>query len=147
MYKHILVPTDGSDLSKQAARAAVVLAKTSGARVTAFYAKAGYPQEYYDDGAPTGPNKPEEFAKATEKKARRALDTVMDLCKRAGVKAAKLSANSDTPYQAIIDAAVEADCDLIFMASHGRKGLQALLLGSETYKVLKHSKIPVLVHR
>jgi len=147
MYKHILLPTDGSELSMQAAREAVALAKSSGARITAFFAKPGYPQEYYDDGAPTGPNTPEEFAKSTEKKARRALDSVVELCKKAGVKAAKLSVDSDTPYQAIIDAAAKVDCDLIFMASHGRKGLGLMLLGSVTYKVLTHSKIPVLVHR
>lgn len=146
MYKHILVPTDGSELSTQAARAAVALAKSSGARITAFYAKPGYPQEYYDDGAPSGPNKPEEFAKSTEKQARRALDFVTDLCKKADVKGNRISVTSDTPAQAILDAASKAGCDLIFMASRGRHGLSALLLGSETYKVLTNAKIPVLVH-
>ncbi len=146
MYKHILVPTDGSELSTQAARAAVALAKSSGARITAFYAKPGYPQEFYDDGAPSGPNKPEEFAKSTEKKARRALDFVTDLCKKDGVKGNRISVTSDTPAAAILDAASKAGCDLIFMASRGRHGLSALLLGSETYKVLTNAKIPVLVH-
>lgn len=147
MYKHILVPTDGSELSMEAARAAAVLAKSCGARITAFYAQPGYPQEYFDDGAPSGPNTPAEFAKSTEKKARRVLDAVGEICKKAGIKSARVTTVSDTPYQAIIDAAEKSKCDLIFMASHGRKGLRALLLGSETYKVLSHSKMPVFVHR
>ena len=146
MYKHILVPTDGSELSTQAACAAVDLAKSSGARITAFFAKPGYPQEYYNDGAPSGPNRPEEFAKLTEKKARRALDSVVELCKKAGVKGNKISVTSDTPAEAILDAASKTGCDLIFMASRGRHGLSALFLGSETYKVLTYAKIPVLVH-
>jgi nucleotide-binding universal stress UspA family protein len=75
------------------------------------------------------------------------LDFVVDLGKEAGVPVEKLSLTSDIPYEAIIDAATQAGCDLIFMASHGRRGISALLLGSETHKVLTHSTIPVLVYR
>ena len=71
----------------------------------------------------------------------------MQLCEEAGVPVERMSLTSDIPYQAIIDAANQAGCDLIFMASHGRRGFSALLLGSETNKVLTHSKIPVLVYR
>ena len=71
----------------------------------------------------------------------------LNLCKEAGVPCNKVSATSDIPYEAIIDAATQSGCDLIFMASHGRRGLASLLLGSETQKVLTHSTIPVLVYR
>ncbi|MBL8425483.1 MAG: universal stress protein [Candidatus Accumulibacter phosphatis] len=146
MYKHILVPTDGSELSREAAGAAVALAKESGARITAFYARQPYPKNLYDDGAPMGSAKPEKFAKLTEQQARRNLGFVIDLCKKAGVKGDRMATISDSPAEAILEAASKAGCDLIFMASRGRHGLSALFLGSETYKVLTYAKIPVLVH-
>lgn len=146
MYKHILVPTDGSELSREAARAAVSLAKDSGACITAFFVKQPYPKNLYDDGAPMGATKPEKFAKFTEQQARRNLAFVIEMCKKEGVKGNKISVTSDTPAAAILEAANKAGCDLIFMASRGRHGLSALFLGSETYKVLTYAKIPVLVH-
>ncbi|MCM8595068.1 universal stress protein [Accumulibacter sp.] len=147
MFKHILVPTDGSELSKETARRAVSFARETGARITAFYAKPEYPVSYYGEGALIDPTTPEKFAKLAEQQARQTLDFVVDLCREAGVEGSSLSLTSDVPYQAIIDAASQAGCDLIFMASHGRRGFSALLLGSETSKVLTHSKIPVLVYR
>ncbi|MCM8596084.1 universal stress protein [Accumulibacter sp.] len=147
MYRHILVPSDGSELSMAAARAAVALARDTGARITAFHVKPPYPESFYDDGAPSGPAKPERFAGLVDRHAKRILDSVLDLCRKAGVPADSRTATSDAPYQAIIDAANKAGCDLIFMASHGRSGVKALFLGSETYKVLSSSKIPVLVYR
>lgn len=146
VYTHILVPTDGSDLSKEAASAAVALAKESGARITTIFAKKPYPENLYDDGAPVGAIKPEKFAKLTEQQAQRSLGFVIDLCKKAGVKASKIVTTSDSPAQAILEAATKGGCDLIFMASRGRHGLTAMFLGSETYKVLSYAKIPVLVH-
>jgi nucleotide-binding universal stress UspA family protein len=143
MYKHILVPTDGSELSREAARAAVSFAKESGARITAFFAKQPYPASLYDDGAPMGATKPEKFAKVTEQQARRNLGFISELCKKEGDK---IATTSDTPAEAILDAAGKAGCDLIFMASRGRRGLSLLILGSETAKVLTYAKIPVLVH-
>ncbi|MBP6708925.1 MAG: universal stress protein [Candidatus Accumulibacter sp.] len=147
MFKHILVPTDGSDLSKETARRAVSFAKEAGARITAFFAKPEYPVSYYGEGALIDPTTPEKFAELAEQQAQETLDFVAELCASAGVEVHKLSLTSDVPYQAIIDAATQAGCDLIFMASHGRRGFSALLLGSETNKVLTHSKIPVLVYR
>ncbi|MBK7955663.1 MAG: universal stress protein [Candidatus Accumulibacter sp.] len=147
MFKHILVPTDGSELSKETARRAVSFAKEAGARITAFFAKPEYPVSYYGEGALIDPTTPEMFAELAEQQAQQTLDFVAQLCQDAGVQFAKLSLTSDIPYQAIIDAATQADCDLIFMASHGRRGFTALLLGSETNKVLTHSRIPVLVYR
>lgn len=147
MFKHILVPTDGSELSQETARRAVSFAREAGARVTAFYAKPEYPVTYYGEGALIDPTTPEKFAEMAEQQAQQTLEFVVDLCRNAGVVVDTLAITSDVPYQAIIDGATQLGCDLIFMASHGRRGFTALLLGSETNKVLTHSKIPVLVYR
>ena len=147
MFKHILVPTDGSQLSQDTARRAISFAKETGARITAFFAKPEYPVTYYGEGALIDPTTPEKFAELAEQQAEQTLDFVVELGATEGVQVAKRSLTSDIPYQAIIDAATEAGCDLIFMASHGRRGITALLLGSETNKVLTHSKITVLVYR
>jgi len=147
MFKHILVPVDGSDLSKDTARRAVSFAKEAGARITAFFARPEYPVSYYGEGALIDPTTPEKFAELAEQQAQQVLDFVVELCQNADVEVDRLALTSDIPYQAIIDAATQSNCDLIFMASHGRRGISALLLGSETHKVLTHSKIPVLVYR
>jgi len=112
-----------------------------------FFAKPEYPVSYYGEGALIDPTTPEKFAELAEQQAEQVLDFVAGLCKDAAVPVEKLSLTSDIPYQAIIDAATQSGCDLIFMASHGRRGISALLLGSETHKVLTHSTIPVLVYR
>jgi len=147
MFKHLLVPTDGSELSQETARRAISFAKEAGARVTAFFAKPEYPVSYYGEGALIDPTTPERFAELSEQQAQQTLEGIRSLGREAGVEVNSLSTTSDIPYQAIIDAALEANCDLIFMASHGRRGFSALLLGSETNKVLTHSTIPVLVYR
>ena len=147
MFKHILVPTDGSQLSEDTASRAVSFAKEAGARITAFYAKPEFPVSYYGEGALIDSTTPEKFAELAEQHAQEILDFVESLCQAAGVRCTKLTLTSDIPYEAIIDAATESECDLIFMSSHGRRGLSALLLGSETNKVLTHTKIPVLVYR
>ena len=147
MFKHILVPTDGSQLSEDTARRAVSFAKEAGARITAFYAKPEFPVTYYGEGALIDSTTPEKFTEMAEQQAQQILGFVERLCQESGVQCAKLALTSDVPYEAIIDAANQSDCDLIFMASHGRRGLTSLLLGSETNKVLTHTKIPVLVYR
>jgi nucleotide-binding universal stress UspA family protein len=147
MFKHILVPTDGSQLSQETTRRAVTFAKETGARVTAFYAKPEYPVTYYGEGALIDPTTPEKFAELAEEQAKEILDFVEKQCQESGVNFTRLSLTSDIPYEAIIEAATSSKCDLIFMSSHGRRGISALLLGSETHKVLTHSKIPVLVYR
>ncbi len=147
MFKHLLVPTDGSELSQETARRAVSFAKETGARVTAVYAKPEYPVTYYGEGALIDPTTPEKFAELAEQQASQTLSFVETLCLDAGVECDKLSLTNDVPYEAIIAAATQSGCDLIFMASHGRRGFSGLLLGSETNKVLTHSKIPVLVFR
>jgi nucleotide-binding universal stress UspA family protein len=147
MFKHILVPTDGSQLSQDTVRRAVSFAKEAGARITAFYAKPEYPVTYYGEGALIDSTTPEQFAELAEQQAQQHLGFVENLCQDAGVPCDKLTLTSDITYEAIIEAATQSDCDLIFMASHGRRGFSGLLLGSETNKVLTHTKIPVLVFR
>ncbi len=147
MFKHILVPSDGSRLSQETARRAVAFAQESGARITAFYAKPDFPECFFGEGALVDPGSPEKFARLADEEADRILDFVVQLAENAGVHCTRLSARSGIPYEAIIAAANEHGCDLIFMSSHGRSGIGALLLGSETHKVLTHSKIPVLVYR
>jgi nucleotide-binding universal stress UspA family protein len=147
MFKHILVPTDGSEFSQNSVRRAVSFAKEAGARITAFYAKPEYPVTYYGEGALIDTTTPEQFSQLAEQQAQEILGFVENLCQEVGVPCTKLSLTSDIPYEAIIEAANSSGCDLIFMSSHGRRGFTALLLGSETNKVLTHSTIPVLVYR
>jgi len=147
MFKHILVPTDGSPFSQDTVRRAVSFAKDAGARITAFYAKPEYPVTYYGEGMLIDPTAPEQFAQLADEQAQKILGFVEQLCQENGVDCSKMTLISDIPYEAIIEAAKQAECDLIFMASHGRRGLSAMLLGSETNKVLTHTTIPVLVYR
>ena len=147
MFKHILVPTDGSEFSMTTVRRALSFASEAGAKVTFYFAKPDYPIAFYGEGALIDPTTPEKFAEMADSQAHRILTEAANLAKEAGVESAIASTVSDIPYQGIIAAAESAQCDLIFMASHGRRGLAALLLGSETQRVLTHSKIPVLVYR
>ena len=147
MFKHILVPTDGSQLSEDTFRRAISFAREAGAKITAFFAKPEYPIAYFGEGALIDPTTPEKFAELADQQAGEYLGKMKSLCEEAGVECDTVSTTSDVPYQAIIDAAGKAGCDLIFMASHGRRGISGLLLGSETHKVLTHSTIPVLVYR
>jgi len=147
MFKHILVPTDGSQLSLDTVRRAVTFARETGARVTFFFAKPDYPVAFYGEGALIDPTTPEKFAEMAEQQSKDILGKAEALAIEAGVACASRSSTSDIPYMAIIEAAQGAGCDLIFMASHGRRGISGFLLGSETNKVLTHSKVPVLVYR
>lgn len=147
MFTHILVPTDGSHLSEEAVRKAVAFAKETGARITAFYAKPEGPMAQYIEGIQVDKLVLEQYEKTATQHAKAVLGFVEGLCRDAGVTCITAEASSDSPYEAIIEAANANGCDLIFMASHGRRGISGLLLGSETSKVLTHSKIPVLVFR
>lgn len=147
MFKHILVPTDGSALSTDTVKRAVVFAKEIGAKLTFFYAKPDYPVAYYGEGALIDPTTPERFAELADKQAKEILSAAESEARSAAVNCTSVSTVSDIPYEAIIDASTAAGCDLIFMSSHGRRGISGLLLGSETQKVLTHSKTPVLVYR
>ena len=145
MFKHVLLPTDGSKLSENAIRMGVQLAKTINAKVTGFHVIPEfhvftYKTEMLEDTK-------REFARDSNAYAAQYLSVIETAAKAAGVPYEVVSAVNDHPYEAIVGAAKERACDLIVMASHGRNGVQAVLLGSETQKVLTHSHVPVLVCR
>ena len=147
MFKHILVPTDGSDLSKLAVERAISFATETSAKVTFFHAQPDYPLPVFGEGAVFDAISPNEFQASIEAEAKRILQQVSEQAQQAGIEFATDTLAAALPWEAIIDAANRHRCDLIFMASHGRSGLAGLLIGSETHKVLTHSKIPVLVYR
>jgi nucleotide-binding universal stress UspA family protein len=148
MFKHILVCTDGSKLSDKAVDAAVRLAKDLGAKLTAFHATPEYPVNPFPEYAiVAGSLAPETWEAHQEKRAQRILKKLQIRARKAGVDCSTLHRPDVDPYRAIIDAAKKSRCDLIVMASHGRRGLEGLVLGSETNKVVAHSKLPVLVYR
>ena len=147
MFKHILVPTDGSALSESAVSRAVTFARSSGARITFFYSQPDFPMPSYGAGALIDPTTPEQFSRSAAAEAQSILAKAKAVADADGVVAATDTVVNEVPYQAVIDAADRHGCDLIFMASHGRRGIAGFLLGSETQKVLTHSKTPVLVYR
>ncbi|HVP09260.1 MAG TPA: universal stress protein [Burkholderiales bacterium] len=148
MYSHILVCTDGSKLSQKAIKTAARLAKALGARLTGAYVGAPYIAPIYSEGMIYSANVTRaQYEKAVQSAARKALEHVTGAAKAAGVSAGTATITANTPWQGILKAAQSKKCDLIVMASHGRRGLAGLLLGSETVKVLTHSKVPVLVCR
>lgn len=146
MFKHILIPTDGAELSEKAVKAGIDFAKSISAKVTGFRAVDLYPWAY-GDYVPLDVYSPEQRAEQEIALSTRILKSVTDYAKTAEVPCQVFHAKSIVPYEGIIKAAEDKGCDLIFMASHGRRGLAGLLLGSETAKVLTHCKIPVLVYR
>jgi nucleotide-binding universal stress UspA family protein len=148
MFKHILVSTDGSRLSSKAIRVAVRLAAATGAKLTGAYVIAPYIAPMYGEAAMYVPAvSPKRYKELTGREARKALSVIEIEARTAGVDYRGASLTSDTPWEGIIRTAKGRKCDLIVMASHGRRGLAGLVLGSETTKVLTHSKIPVLVCR
>jgi nucleotide-binding universal stress UspA family protein len=148
MYKHILVSTDGSKLSGKAIRTAVRLAGATGAKVTGVYVNAPYMPPAYGEGMMYMPAiSPKRYKELTERAARKALAVVEIEARTAGVEYGSAMLTADNPWEGIIRTAKAKKCDLIVMSSHGRRGLAGLLLGSETTKVLTHSKVPVLVCR
>jgi nucleotide-binding universal stress UspA family protein len=147
MFRHLLIPTDGSALSKKAAAHGVKFAQETGAKVTGFFAAPPYRPVVYEDFVPANYMTPKQHEQATAKLAAKYLDPIEKACKEAGVPYQGLHVASEFPADAIIEAAKAKKCDLVFMASHGRRGLAGVLLGSETAKVITHSKIPVLVYR
>jgi nucleotide-binding universal stress UspA family protein len=145
MYKHILLPTDGSPLSERAVADGIRLAKALGAKVTAFHVT---PLVHPESENPTAfAAQVREHERRAEESTRTALGQAEQAARAAGVAWSGLHKEGDSPWEEIIAAAGAQGCDLIFMASHGRRGVSALVLGSETHKVLTHSKIPVLVVR
>ena len=149
MYKHILVPLDDSPLSGKAARTAVRLARSTRARITVLHVIAPFRTPAFVDGVVPYPElySPAAYKKSTERYARKLLAKVEALARAARVRCVAVLVTDEQPWKAIIRTARGRRCDLILMASHGRRGIAAVVLGSETTKVLTHSKIPVLVCR
>ena len=144
MYQHILIPTDGSELTTTAVEAAARLAKALDARVTILSVKDPFPFSAISEMQPMPP---QEFLDAQERLAQSRVKLAQEACQAMGLSHQGFTVEADHPWKAIIDTAKTHACDLIVMASHGRRGVSALLLGSETQKVLTHSKVPVLVVR
>jgi nucleotide-binding universal stress UspA family protein len=142
MYKRILISTDGSEISQKAAQAAVELAKASGGQLFAISVKEPFPYSAISEMQPVPP---QEFFDAQERIASERVKAVASAAGAAGVACHAHTVEALHPWEAILDHAKTQNCDLVVMASHGRRGLSALLLGSETQKVLTHSSIPVLV--
>jgi nucleotide-binding universal stress UspA family protein len=147
MYKHILLPTDGSPLSQRAADAGIALAAALGARVTALFVAPAPTPLVYDEFIPVAYMTPEQHAELIDRASARYLGHIARRAQAAGVPCEGVKLTGEYPAETIVEAARARKCDLIVMASHGRRGVKALLLGSETARVLAHSKIPVLVHR
>jgi nucleotide-binding universal stress UspA family protein len=142
MYKRILISTDGSDISLKAAQSAIALARATGAELFAISVKEPFPYSAISEMQPVPP---QEFFDAQERIAAERVKGVVSAAAAAGVKCQAHTVEALHPWEAILDHAKTQGCDLITMASHGRSGLSALLLGSETQKVLTHSTLPVLV--
>jgi nucleotide-binding universal stress UspA family protein len=145
MYRHILIPTDGSELSQNAIDYGMALAKSVNAKVTVLTVSTSFHLFAVEPGLVT--DTPEQYGKRIANLISKYLDVAKEAALAAGVSCETMHVEHDQPYQAIIETAARKSCDLIVMASHGRRGISAIVLGSETVKVLTHSTIPVLVFR
>ena len=147
MYQRILVPTDGSALSKKAVNSAIEQAAATGAELVALYVVPRYPMSYFEGGISVSNSEVARTEKQWTEKGQAVVDEVQRAAKAGGVKAKGVLARSNLVAESVISTAKKHKCDLIVMASHGRKGIKRVLLGSETQHVLTHSKLPVLVLR
>lgn len=147
MFQRILVTTDGSALSRKAVRSAIELADTTGAELIVLHVVPRYPTSYFEGGMSVSTEDVGRIEKQWAEHGQALVDGALELARKAGVKAKAALARSDLVAEAVIAAARKHKCDLVVMASHGRKGLKRLLLGSETQHVLTHSSVPVLVLR
>ena len=147
MYQRILVATDGSPLSKKAVKTAIDFAASTGAELVALHVVPRYPMSYFEGAIGIAPQDVARTEKAWTEKGQDILADVATAARGKGVKVKPVIVHSDLVGQSVIAAAKKNKCDLIVMASHGRKGLKRVLLGSETQQVLTHGTIPVLVLR
>ena len=147
MYQRILVATDGSDLSSTAVASAIELAAAIGAEMVALYVVPRYPVSYFEGGITISVEDIARTEKQWSDKGQAVVDAVQEQARAQGVTAKAVVAQSDLVAESIMSAATKHGCDLVVMASHGRKGIKRILLGSETQHVLTHSTVPVLVLR
>lgn len=146
-YSHLLVPSDGSDLSRAAIQQAVALARQLGARITFLHVLAHVPVPLGGLGEALDPRTMEALIAVNRQESERILAEAASLAEAGGVEAACERVSGDLPHRGIVATAERLGCDLIVMASHGRRGLSGLLIGSETQRVLNQAPCPVLVHR
>ena len=147
MFKHILIPTDGSAVANKAVNAGIQLAQQLGARVTGYYAVEAIQPRVYGEGYIVDNRTIKVFEQQARAAGQRHIDSMANAADAVGVKFTGMVTTDETPYEGIIEAAKKQKCDAIFMASHGRRGLAGILMGSVAHKVLTHSKLPVLVYR
>ena len=147
MFKHILIPTDGSPVSAKAVKAGIAFAKQSGAKVTGYHAVEPVPTHLYGEGYVADKAMIAEFERRRRDAARKRIAAIARQARKAGVRFEPLVQIARTPYEGIVDAARKRKCDLILMSSHGHRGFSRLLLGSVADKVIQLSKVPVLVYR
>jgi nucleotide-binding universal stress UspA family protein len=147
MFKNILIPTDGSEFSEKVVKDGVAMAKVINARITGVHVFPTHHISPYGEFGPSDDLVQKQMRDAAQSEANKYLDHIQAAAKAAGVSFDRMILEDDHPWKGIIDAAGKKGCDLIMMAAHGRRGLSALMLGSETNKVLAHSRIPVLVYR
>lgn len=147
MFQHILVATDGSALSQKAVESAIALASQNNAELVALTVVPRYPKNYFDGAMVFLPEDIARIEKQWADSAQEGLDAISALAQARGVNVKTVTVNSDLVAEAIITASKKYDSDLIVMASHGRKGIKRVLMGSETQHVLTHSHLPVLVLR
>jgi nucleotide-binding universal stress UspA family protein len=147
MFKHILIPTDGSPLSEKAIAAGIALAKESGARITGYHVLEAVPARLYAYPYRGEEEAIAEFEERRQQAARKHIAELARNARKQGVAFEPVVQTARTPYEGIVKAAQERDCDLILMSSHGRRGLARLAVGSVTDKVIQMSKVPVLVYR
>jgi nucleotide-binding universal stress UspA family protein len=147
MFKNILIPTDGSPLSQKAVVQGVALAKSVGAKVTAFFAAPPATPIVYRDHLPVGYATPGEHEEMIRKTAAKYLGVVERAANKAGISCESVHVTSDYPEEGILKVAQKKKCDLIVIATHGQGGLRGMFIGSVTQKVLNQAKIPVMVFR
>jgi len=147
MFTNILIPTDGSEFSEKVVKDGIDLARAMGARITALHAYPKHRISPYGEFGPSDEVVEKQVTETALRDGNRFLDRIDAAAKPGGVKVDRVIVQNDNAWEAIIHTAAAKGCDLIMMAAHGRRGLSALVLGSETNKVLTHSKIPVLVYR
>jgi len=144
MYRSILIPTDGTEITAKAVASGVSLARALGARLSTITVREPFP---YSAISEMQPIPPQEFYDAQERIALKRVKDVVDAAATAGLECQAFTVEAQHPWEAIVDHAKAQGCDLIVMASHGRRGVSALLLGSETQRVLLHTDLPVLIVR
>ena len=147
MFKHILIPTDGSAVAAKAVKAGIALAREHGAKVTGYHALEPLPAHLYGEGYVADRSMIAEFERRSRAAAKKHIGAIARAAQKAGVRFEPVVQTALRPYEGIVETAQKRKCDLILMSSHGYRGLDRLVLGSVADKVIQRSKVPVLVYR